>query len=194
MNMLYRAASSIHPVFDGNTCFIICSDKDNSDSDYNKGGGDFLRRMFPKMNRKIQKGRFPENMSQVPNYSLVCFMGCNQIHHVFTKKFVVHEFTMDILSTLEDEVLTSLRTLENKWFFFLEKIEALEPTFRVHTFETMSKLNLSSKYAFAQNAQFLIAKTVEIIKANVTTFEKDGMIFYTPNIGERRTRKLNVLL
>jgi hypothetical protein len=116
-------------------------------------------------------------------------MGCNQIHHLFTKEFIVHEFSMDMLSTLQDEVLTSLRTLKNKWFFFLEKIGAFgdaERPFRVHTLETMSKMN-PSKVPFAQNAQFLIAKTVEIIKANVTTFEKDGMTFYTPSIGERKS-------
>lgn len=189
LDKLYKA---INPISSIRFCYVICSDANHPDSDFNMGGRQFLNQKFPFLERiDVLPGKFPENMQNIEENSLVCFMGCNNLHHIFNiKDFIIHEIDEAYLKRLEPRVLDSLKALKNKWFFFLESLGYGSSQYRVRTLQEMSThltpSQTNMKNDFQKTLDFAKTQTRQILEQHLESTVFGNMTFYTPKQSRKR--------
>lgn len=116
-----------------NVLTICSSEKDNSDYTVAKKESSlFAEKLMKSENNRVLAGRytFPHNFPDeldTQNIEFVCFMGCNQLYHLFTSMFAVTKDEFLEESELKEHVHANIdvakRNFPKAFFVFAEKIK-----------------------------------------------------------------------
>ena len=112
---------------------ICSSEKENSDFVMSKKESSlFSDKLMKSENNKVLSGRytfpheFPDELN-TKNIQFVCFMGCNQLYHLFTSMFAVTKDEFLEEGELKEHVHANIdvanRNFPNAFFIFAERIK-----------------------------------------------------------------------